>query len=79
MNQSVKHCDMEKLSKYKENLYKNPGLTYLFFELADAYNLSCIHCGSNACPEKHTYLPIESVKMVLHQVLLVEQCREFKM
>lgn len=59
---------MEKLSKYRENLYKNPRLTYLFFELADACNLSCIHCGSNACPEKHTYLPIEFVKMVLYQV-----------
>ena len=41
---------------------------YLFFELTDACNLSCIHCGSNACPQNHTYLPIESVKMVLQQV-----------
>lgn len=68
MSQWTKRSDLERLSQYREYLYKNPRLTYLFFELTDACNLSCLHCGSNACPQNHTYLPVESVKMVLDQV-----------
>jgi len=68
LNQSTKKRDMEKLAQYRKSLYHNPRLTYLFFELTDACNLSCLHCGSNACPHNHRYLPIESVKLVLNQV-----------
>lgn len=66
--QSQKYMDMKYLSQYREYLYKNPKLKYLFFELTDACNLSCLHCGSNACPQNHTYLPVDLIKTVLTQV-----------
>lgn len=66
--QSQKYTDMKSLSQYREYLYKNPRLTYLFFELTNACNLSCLHCGSNACPQNHTYLPVDLIKTVLTQV-----------
>lgn len=65
---TIKKTDMDKLAQYREYLYKNPRLTYLFFELTDACNLSCKHCGSNAGPQNKTYLPFDSVKTVLLQV-----------
>ena len=68
MLQSQKYMDMKSLSQYREYLYKHPKLKYLFFELTDACNLSCLHCGSNACPQNHTYLPVHLVKTVLSQV-----------
>lgn len=66
--QSVKRSDMERLAQYREYLYKHPRLTYLFFELTDACNLCCLHCGSHASPQNRTYLPFTDVKMVLDQV-----------
>lgn len=66
--QTVKRSDMEKLAQYREWLYQNPRLTYLFFELTDACNLSCLHCGSDACPQNNTFLPAEAIKTVLDQV-----------
>ena len=68
--QSVKRADMERLAQYRQYLYTHPRLTYLFFELTDACNLSCLHCGSHAGPRNRTYLPITDVKMVLDQVAL---------
>lgn len=65
---TVKQADMERLAQYRRYLYAHPRLTYLFFELTDACNLSCLHCGSNACPQNRTYLPFEDVTMVLDQV-----------
>lgn len=68
MSNRVKRSDMRRLADYREWLRKNPQLTYLFFELTDACNLSCLHCGSNACPENRTFLPLGSIKTVLKQV-----------
>lgn len=59
---------MKRLGQYREHLCKNPRLTYLFFELTDACNLNCIHCGSSACPQNNTYLSAGAIKQVLDQV-----------
>lgn len=64
----VKLQDLQNLSKYREQLTQNPKLTYLFFELTDACNLSCLHCGSMACPSNRTYLPETSIQKVLESV-----------
>lgn len=68
MTKTVKRSDMEQLAQYRAHLCENPRLTYLFFELTDACNLCCLHCGSNACPQNKTYLPVEAVKAVLDRV-----------
>ncbi len=65
---TVKQADMEQLAQYRKQLYREPRLTYLFFELTDACNLTCLHCGSNACPKNRTYLPVDAVKIVLDRV-----------
>lgn len=64
----VKSKDMEKLSSYIDYLRCNPKLTYLFIELTDSCNLSCLHCGSN-CGQRHhdfidTDLIIESLRTI---------------
>ena len=68
MSQSIKRANMEKLSQFREQLVQHPRLTYLFFELTDACNLCCLHCGSNASPKNSTYLPVKDIKMVIDQV-----------
>lgn len=68
MAKTIKRSDMEMLAEYREYLYSHPRLTYLFFELTDACNLSCLHCGSNASPQNKNYLSYKDVKNVLDQV-----------
>lgn len=65
---SVKQKNMESLAQYIQSLYTKPRLTYLFFELTDACNLTCLHCGSNAGPCNRTYLPLQAVLDVLESV-----------
>ena len=67
MKNEIKQRDFERLAAYRDSLYQNPRLTYLFFELTDACNLSCLHCGSCAGPQNHTYLPADAIKKVLQQ------------
>ena len=38
---------MARLAAYRHELLSHPKLTYLFVELTDRCNLSCIHCGSS--------------------------------
>lgn len=68
MANPIKHADMKRLAQYRDTLYTNPRLTYLFFELTDACNLSCLHCGSGSCPQNKTYLPASSAKAVMDLV-----------
>ena len=68
MRIDVKQRDMARLSEYRDQLAIHPKLTYLFFELTDACNLSCLHCGSSACPQNKTYLSESSIKKVLVSV-----------
>ena len=43
----IKTRDMHRLAEYREYLRSHPRLTYLFAELTDRCNLSCLHCGSS--------------------------------
>lgn len=54
--QRIKSKDMKKLSDYINYLRCNPKLTFLFIELTDACNLSCLHCGSNCGQKRHNYI-----------------------
>ncbi len=67
----IKRENMELLAEYRETLVRHPQLTYLFFELTDACNLSCVHCGSHACPNNHTYLSYENIDRVMTEVAAV--------
>ena len=65
---SIKQNNMESLSRHIQSLYTHPRLTYLFFELTDACNLTCLHCGSNASPCNRTYLPLQAALDLLESV-----------
>lgn len=65
---AVKRRDMVNLAAYREYLTQHPRLTFLFFELTDACNLSCLHCGSSACPQNKTYLPTDNIYKVMKSV-----------
>lgn len=69
MRNDIKKRNMERLAEYREHLIVHPKLTYLFFELTDACNLSCLHCGSSACPQNKTYLPKKDIVKVLRSVV----------
>ena len=43
----IKTRDMHRLAEYRKYLRSHPRLTYLFAELTDRCNLSCLHCGSS--------------------------------
>lgn len=68
IKKAIKTNDMNLLAQYRDSLYEHPRLTYLFFELTDACNLSCLHCGSSACPQNQTYLSREAIKDVMDKV-----------
>lgn len=64
----IKLTHMEKLAEYRKNLYENPRLVTLFFELTDACNMNCLHCGSHASPKNKRFLDTGLVKKVLDEV-----------
>lgn len=59
---------MEKLAAFRRELYENPQLKFLFFELTDCCNLSCRHCGSSCSPKNATYLDKNLIYKVLGEV-----------
>ncbi len=68
MPNPIKQRDMNRLAEYRDGLYAHPRLRYLFLELTDACNLSCLHCGSNACPQNSRFLDAEDAKRVMDEV-----------
>ncbi|MBR2867467.1 MAG: radical SAM protein [Clostridia bacterium] len=68
MSKNVKIENMKLLAQCRNKLWKNPKLTYLFFEITDSCNMSCIHCGSRSSPHNKKFLQYEAVKSVLEDV-----------
>ena len=64
----IKHDDMVKLASYQKELRKNPRLRTLFFELTDACNLHCIHCGSSCTGNSQTQLDDRVIERTLRNV-----------
>ena len=58
----------DEIEQTRKDLYKNPKLDTLFFELTDECNLACLHCGSSCSPEKRTMLPKEYIFKTLKEV-----------
>ncbi len=68
MQNKAKEKNLTDLALLREGLYKKPVLCSLFFELTDACNMSCLHCGSCASPHRKRYLDFESIKKVALEV-----------
>lgn len=66
-DQELRYRELEQVARYREALRKNPRLMFLFFELTDKCNMSCLHCGSRCESGKHTFIPKEDVFKVLDE------------
>ena len=47
----LKRSQLLALATYRHSLYQNPDLRWIFFELTNACNLFCSHCGSRCCSQ----------------------------
>ena len=56
------------MHEYINYLRQNPRLTYLFIELTNCCNLSCLHCGSSCNPINGTYIDTELLIDTLESV-----------
>lgn len=68
MINKVKEKNLGQLARFRDGLRDKPQLASLFFELTDACNMSCLHCGSKASPENRCYLDYDSIDRVLGSV-----------
>ncbi|SDB69812.1 radical SAM protein [Butyrivibrio sp. INlla16] len=68
MYHPIKEKNMQALAAYQRQLWKNPKLTFLFFELTDRCNLNCMHCGSSCLNTNATYLDFEVISRTLKEV-----------
>lgn len=64
----IKKANMEDLASYQRQLWKEPRLTYVFFELTDRCNLNCIHCGSRCESTNNTFLYVVAVEKTLGEI-----------
>lgn len=64
----IKIQNMASLSEYRGYLQKNPRLAYLFLELTDQCNLSCLHCGSSCSGLNHAQLDFDLAEKALDSV-----------
>lgn len=60
----LKQNQLYALANHREYLRSNPELRWLFFELTNAYNLFCAHCGSR-CIRVGSELSIKDVEKAL--------------
>ncbi|MBQ3544306.1 MAG: radical SAM protein [Lachnospiraceae bacterium] len=70
MNEKVKikSENMTRLSQYREQLLKNPRLTYLFIEMTNSCNLNCLHCGSGCGQKNYEYIETDILLKTLKQL-----------
>ncbi|MBQ6426077.1 MAG: radical SAM protein [Clostridia bacterium] len=45
----LKRSQLSALAAYRNSLFQSPDLRWIFFELTNACNLFCAHCGSRCC------------------------------
>lgn len=68
MKKKIKYENLGQLAQYRDRLYVEPNLVYLFFEITDSCNMACIHCGSCASSHNKNFLKLEDIKPVLESV-----------
>lgn len=60
----LKHAQLERVAKYRDELRKEPHLRWLFFEITNRCNLKCRHCGSS-CSSKGQSLTVKDIENTL--------------
>lgn len=65
---NIKEKNMLDLASYRRELYTNPKLRFLFFELTNKCNMKCKHCGSNCDGHNDTFLDKEIIFKTLNAV-----------
>lgn len=64
----IKKRNMYSLAEYRNYLRTHPKLKYLFLELTDKCNMSCLHCGSACSAGKETLLSKDKIFRLLDRV-----------
>lgn len=70
MNDSIyelKRNQLLALAAYRNSLYRSPDLRWIFFEITNACNLLCAHCGSLCC-SRGDHLSVSDVEKTLCSV-----------
>ena len=65
----IKRKQLYELASYRDHLRKQPELRWLFFELTNACNLRCHHCGSS-CTSKGNKLTVSDIEKTLKTIPL---------
>ena len=65
---NIKEKNMLDLASYRRELYTNPKLRFLFFELTNKCNMKCKHCGSNCDGHNDIFLDKEIIFKTLEIV-----------
>lgn len=72
----IKHQQMHELAQYRQSLYKNPKLTFLFLELTQRCNENCLHCGSSCVNNENRLRITEREKNIQTDELSLAQYKE---
>ena len=64
----IKQQQMLQLAEYREHLYTNPILKFLFLELTLRCNERCLHCGSSCGDIKSEELTLNQYKKILDDI-----------
>ena len=70
MDRETKKEHLQSLAQYQRQLWQQPRLQSLFFELTDQCNLRCRHCGSSCTADNRNFLPLNRIWGVLDSVAL---------
>ena len=69
---SERYRHIHQMSVLRDRLRQKPELHYLFLELCDKCNLSCLHCGSSCEISNSCYLDIRAIKRLIRSVSVHE-------
>lgn len=62
-----KRSQLREVARHRDELWKNPRLRWLFFEITNACNLRCRHCGSS-CTSRGEMLSSDDVRATLSTI-----------
>lgn len=76
---ALKKEQMTRLARYREGLYQNPILRFLFLELTLRCNERCLHCGSSCGDVPSEELTLQQYREILDQVKADFNVRSFQL
>ena len=75
----LKKDQMTELAAYRQKLYRQPVLRYLFLELTLRCNERCLHCGSLCGDVESNELTLDQYRKILDQIRKDFNVRRFQL